>query len=119
MDELDDNDLEHFRKRLHLRLEELRQVSEIGKDAAGAVELDQSRVGRLSRMDAMQAQAMSIETNRRRDVERHRIDAALLRMKRGEYGYCTECDEPVARGRLEAEPSVALCLQCAARAERV
>jgi len=33
------------------------------------VELDQSKVGHLSRMDAMQSQAMAVEAKRRREIK--------------------------------------------------
>ena len=48
----------------------LLQAQETGDEAEQTVELDQTRVGRLSRMDAMQAQAMSKETGRRRRQRR-------------------------------------------------
>ncbi|PVV05816.1 MAG: conjugal transfer protein TraR, partial [gamma proteobacterium symbiont of Ctena orbiculata] len=43
---------------LHLQAE-LQAVDETSQAAGETVELDQSRVGRLSRMDAMQAQQMA------------------------------------------------------------
>jgi len=49
----------------------LLQAQETGDQAEQTVELDQARVGRLSRMDAMQAQAMSKETGRRRRQKPH------------------------------------------------
>lgn len=78
-----------------------------------AVELDQSSVGRLSRMDALQIQAMQVETERRRDVELMRIEAALKRMKNGDYGYCVACDEDIAAKRLDMNPAVPTCISCA------
>ena len=77
------------------------------KDSRDTVELDQARLGRLSRMDAMQGQAMARETERRRQAEIHRIDAALDRMEEGEYGYCIVSGDPIPRARLELDPSVA------------
>jgi len=78
-----------------------------------AVELDQSSVGRLSRMDALQIQAMQMETERRRDIELKRIDAALKRMDEGDYGYCTVCDEEIQPERLNMNPAVPTCVNCA------
>ncbi|MAZ04114.1 MAG: molecular chaperone DnaK [Sneathiella sp.] len=77
------------------------------------VELDQSRVGRLSRMDALQGQAMAQETERRRKNELQRIENALARIKEGEYGYCVSCGEEISKKRLELDPSVPLCIDCA------
>jgi DnaK suppressor protein len=81
------------------------------------VELDQSRVGRLSRMDAMQGQAMSLEVNRRRQVELNRIEVALQRLARDEYGDCIRCGEVVESKRLEFDPSILLCIDCANAAQ--
>ena len=91
----------------------LLSVAEAGARAAQTVELDQARVGRLSRMDALQEQAMSQERLRRRDNELAAIAAALTRIALGEYGDCTECGNVITEKRLEFIPSVALCLQCA------
>ncbi len=77
------------------------------------VELDQSRVGRLSRMDALQNQAMSIETDRRRRIELQRIESALQRLESGDYGYCVACGEKIAPKRLDFDPAVPICISCA------
>ena len=88
------------------------------QDAANAesretVELQQDSVGRLSRMDAMQKQAMAQATARRRVAERARIAAALERMDEGEWGWCTACGNEIAAKRLQHDPSVAKCVECA------
>ena len=77
------------------------------------VELDQSRVGRLSRMDALRDQAMAVESERRRGVEIVRIDAALARIEGGEYGFCLVCEDDIGVKRLEFDPATPLCITCA------
>jgi DnaK suppressor protein len=96
----------------------LLRAQETGDQAEQTVELDQARVGRLSRMDAMQAQAMSKETGRRRRNTLYEIEAALRRIEEGDYGYCLECGENIAPARLEIDPSAQLCIQCASALER-
>ncbi|MCZ6804641.1 MAG: TraR/DksA C4-type zinc finger protein [Proteobacteria bacterium] len=96
---------------------ELKEFAEIGDAAAKPVELDQTTVGRLSRMDAMQAQAMSIEAKRRREIEHLRINAALKRLEEGVYGECLECVEMIPAARLEFDPSTPFCIKCAERKE--
>lgn len=76
-------------------------------------ELDQTKIGRLSRMDALQAQAMSKALDQRRGTEIIRIDAALERIDKDEYGYCLTCGEPIKLKRLELDPAVAQCAICA------
>ena len=108
----------HFKMLLLKHQAELRDFSDIGDEAADTVELDQARLGRLSRMDALQSQAMSQETNRRRGVELKKIAAALVRLQEGEYGYCITCGEQIAIKRLEVDPAAPLCIDCANRSEQ-
>lgn len=110
-------DLGLFRRLLLERREALLEVAGAGAEAADTVELDQTRVGRLSRMDALQSQAMSVETNRRRALELQRIEGALQRMETGDYGYCLECGELIPKQRLEFDPAAPLCVACAEQSE--
>jgi DnaK suppressor protein len=91
----------------------LLKANETGGEAEQVVELDQTRVGRLSRMDALQAQAMSLETGRRRRQGLVNIDAALNRIVEGDFGQCFECGAPINPKRLEADPTATLCISCA------
>lgn len=111
--ELSDKDLQRFKSLLLKLKAELLEAGETGQQAEDVVELDQARVGRLSRMDAMQAQAMSMETGRRRRRLLIQIDAALERIRSGDYGYCHECGETIHPGRLQADPTATLCITCA------
>jgi DnaK suppressor protein len=103
-----------------LLLEQRRSLLDVqaaGEQSARAVELDQTRVGRLSRMDAMQHQAMSQEALRRRRLALQNIDSALKRIEEGDYGFCADCGEEIARARLEIDPAGSLCVECARRRE--
>lgn len=107
------DDLEQFRHLIHLRLSELEVQSASGQEAQSVVELDQQAVGRLSRMDALQNQAMAKAQQARRDTEAHRLRSALARMEEGEFGYCEDCGESIARGRLELDLAATKCVSCA------
>jgi len=112
-DARDDIDLDGFRQMLTERRQELSSLSETSKDARATVELDQTTVGRLSRMDALQGQQMALEQDRRRKAELQRIEAALKRLETGDYGFCSLCDEPIAEKRLSLDPAVGTCIDCA------
>jgi DnaK suppressor protein len=114
---LETNRTERFRQLLLDERAALEQVADTGSEAAATVELDQSRVGRLSRMDAMQGQAMSVEMNHRRRERLRRIAAALERIDSGDFGLCEHCGEAIASGRLEFDPAASLCIDCADREE--
>jgi DnaK suppressor protein len=109
-------DLNYFRNKL-LRLRTELAAAAADTDADSIVELDQTRVGRLSRMDAMQAQAMAQESGRRREAMLAAIELALLRVDADEYGDCMDCDEPVNPKRLDFDPTVRRCIKCAGKAE--
>lgn len=102
-----------------LRLEQERAtLAQQGQgDAARPVVLDQSRVGRLSRMDAMQMQEMAAAVDRRGQARMLRIEAALARIEAGEYGLCLSCEEPIAPRRLDSDPTATLCIACATAGE--
>lgn len=105
------------RERLLKLRAELQSVAESGDESADIVELDQAKVGRLSRMDALQAQAMAKASAQRRAHMLRRIEAALRRIDNDEYGFCEVCDEPINPKRLEFDPTVMLCIECATKAE--
>ena len=111
--ELSEKNLQEFKSRLLKLRSGLLRAAETGEQAEEVVELDQARVGRLSRMDAMQAQAMSVETGRRRREHLVEIEKALVRIEAGDYGECRECGEVILPGRLEANPTATLCIACA------
>lgn len=106
-------DIPKFRALLDARKAELIASVENASESAAPVELDQQVQGRLSRMDAIQGQAMAQATIERRRIEIAQIDAAFARMEDGEFGYCVECGDDIAPKRLELNPSIARCVDCA------
>ena len=46
------------------------------------------------------------------------LEAALDRIDRKEYGICRECNEPIAKPRLEAVPHATLCVDCKTKREQ-
>lgn len=110
---MNQSDLIYFQKILLEKQEELSATETRSSDSTKAVDLDQTSVGRLSRMDAMQSQAMALETKRRRVIELSRIEAALERIDEEEYGYCASCEEEINRKRLQIDPANPFCVNCA------
>jgi DnaK suppressor protein len=108
-----DLDPNAVRQRLLARRAALVDEDRLSETDRAPVTLDQESVGRLSRIDAMQVQAMALASQRRRAQERERIDAALKRIDSGEYGWCVTCGEEIAIARLDHAPEVPTCLECA------
>ena len=102
-----------IRKVLEQERDELLEMSAGVADERRPVELDQQSVGRLSRMDAMQVQAMAQAVEARRRGRLQRIEAALRRLDDGDYGTCVDCGEDIPAKRLAIDPTIARCVDCA------
>lgn len=114
---MDEVELDQARKRLEALRGELFAQKEAATESIAPVELDQARVGRLSRMDSMQQQAMALEQDRRRDIQLKRIEGAVQRVEKGTYGICVKCSAPIEEKRIEFDSTTFFCQQCAAQAE--
>ena len=94
----------------------IHELENTGTEAAAGrkpVELDQQAIGRLSRMDAMQHQAMANATHQRNEGLRQRLTAVLVLLDDDDFGYCADCGEAIPFKRLELNPAVQLCISCA------
>jgi len=105
--------LSAYGKTLDIRLSELQDAHASTEDDRAPVTLDQTTQGRLSRMDALQVQAMALETDRRREIEIARVEAAIQRITDGEFGYCMSCGDEIESKRLENDPASPTCISCA------
>ena len=110
---MDERKKKRFRELLQQRITEIQAAEEDTSEDRSPVKLDQQSVGRLSRMDALQVQAMALEASRRRAAELRRIEAAIARMDAGDYGFCIECGEEIPVRRLEFDPATPYCVDCA------
>ena len=106
------------RQRLNALKRELTDLSAVSSEDRSVVELDQQGVGRLSRMDALQRQAIAQATERQRVQRLQRIEAAYRRLADGEYGICEECGDEIPDKRLAFDPTVHLCVNCARLSEQ-
>ncbi|MBO6917920.1 MAG: TraR/DksA C4-type zinc finger protein [Rhizobiaceae bacterium] len=106
-------DIEKAKLRLQSVKDELEAFSELSSDARAPVKLDQQSVGRLSRMDSMQQQAMAQAQERNRQRDLVRIEMAHRRILEDEYGYCANCGEEIPDKRLEIDPMAERCVGCA------
>lgn len=110
-------DVAAMKRVLVARREELETLIAHGEAQRTDTDLEQQREGRLARMDALQRLAVDQETGRRRANEHSRILAALERVEKDDYGWCTACGDPIVPKRLENDPSAALCIECARKAD--
>lgn len=73
-------------------------------------------IGRLTRVDAMQATSLRQALARDHEVELGQVERALEALDAGTYGTCRRCGEEIAEARLRARPQAFLCLECTAEA---
>ena len=95
MEELSEKEAETLRQQLVELVAELEHTLRASADSANPVVLDQSSVGRLSRMDAMQQQAMVKATSEKVQLRLAQCKVALAAFDRDEYGLCRICEEPI------------------------
>lgn len=63
-------------------------------------------------------QNMRIRLKNRQSLFLKKIEAALSRIKKGTFGECLDCEEPIEIKRLEARPTATLCVGCKEASER-
>lgn len=111
-DEFSSEQLERLRL---IIVEEIQNLEVVLLSSANqTVELDQSKLGRLSRIDAMQHQKMA-EANLQKAAEklvRYRNVLLMLENETDEFGYCLQCDELIPFKRLCLRPESRICVPC-------
>ena len=112
---MNDQQIKIFVERLLNEQAELLGIADLVDESANTVKLDQSSIGRLSRMDAMQQQAMAMASQDRQRFRLNRIKTTLHRIDDGEFGECVECLEIIPVARLEIDPSIEHCVNCASK----
>ena len=117
-EELTPGQLEELQQDLLQLQGELQSAAAASAESTKPVELDQARVGRLSRMDAMQVQQMAKASERAQALRLQQVTRALRKMADDEYGYCAQCEEPIGYRRLKARPESPFCLVCQGSRER-
>lgn len=76
---MEKSQLERFGQAPVAQKREIEELEKASREACGTVVLGQSKVGRLSRMDAMQAGQTAKETARRRQLQLQKIENASRR----------------------------------------
>ena len=79
------------------------------RDSASGDEAD------LGAESVAQEFALSLLQNESGVVQK--IDKALQRVEENDFGFCDECEEPIAKERLKAIPWTTNCVDCQRKAE--
>lgn len=103
-----------FRPRLEALVEQLESALQ-EKDASESSIAPDNAIGRLTRMEAIQAHSMNAAARRENQRRLQRARRALERLDAGTYGTCVKCGNDIPAGRLEIMPESLRCVRCAAR----
>lgn len=112
MRHLSDGQIEELRAELDIQLTKLARSMKVTDEALRPVELDQTAVGRLSRIDSLQNQGLTKNLREREQVKLAQLQEALARLETGVYGLCTQCSREVPFERLFVFPETPTCGAC-------
>jgi DnaK suppressor protein len=112
LDQLTPKQIQELRSLLITNKTKLEQQLLDAKSATGVVTLDQSSVGRVSRVDAMQQQSMAVSTRAKAEATLRKVLIALKRMDGEGFGCCSQCEEHIQFNRLKVQPQASHCLSC-------
>jgi RNA polymerase-binding protein DksA len=115
MPHLNNDQLQQFKQQLQSReatlQNEVRTVRADQEDnpaAVGREQVDDSgEVGEERIRGAVRYAELERDIDELRDIE-----AALDRIADGSYGDCTDCGQPIAPARLQAQPAARRCIAC-------
>lgn len=115
VDRLTSEQLDELRAELQRQTRKLEHSMRTTSRTLKPAQLDQSAVGRLSRMDTMQTQGLNRGLQEREQAKLGQINEALKRMDAGTYGQCVVCDAPIGFERLLVFPEAPNCSGCTGR----
>ena len=81
-------------------------------EAMRPVGLDQTAVGRLSRIDSLQNQSLTRNLQEREQAKLGQLLSALKRFEQGTYGCCVACGNEIGYERLLVFPESPTCAAC-------
>ena len=113
MSDLNDVEVQEIERKLREKLLEV-EASLAQEGEEQIVELDQARMGRISRIDAIIRQEIAVKQKQRLKQLRKDLRNALMRLTHdpNDFGFCEECDEPIPLKRLLVKPSAQYCIAC-------
>jgi DnaK suppressor protein len=106
---------EYFRRKLLVWRAEIVQET---KQPLQNLQDEQNRSDFIDRASSETDRTLELRARERQRKLIAKIDAALLRIDNGTYGFCEETGEPIALSRLEARPIATLSVEAQERHER-
>lgn len=104
-------ELAEYKKIITDQIEALKETIRSMTESVKPIEPD-TAIGRLSRMEAIQAKSISESNLKNKRMRLQRLEAALLRIERGTFGLCSVCEEDIPEKRLKIAPESTVCMDC-------
>ena len=103
--------LDHYRRELEHQLVSLESISRDHETQLESGRTTDDFIGpdRAADLETLEVDASVAESERRLA---EKIRHALERIELGTYGLCEACGDEIPAARLDAKPSVSLCLPC-------
>lgn len=104
-------ELSRYRKELEAQLAELSETAQAHEEILDESGTSRDFVGpdRAADLEMREVDASIVESEQNLTLK---ISHALERIERGTYGLCEACGLAIPTDRLDAKPSVSLCLNC-------
>lgn len=112
MSHLTSEQLDDFRQRLLTARDQAKALLHQTAADQKPIEGVGQTIGRLSRMDAIQVQAMAQMSRGQLDIRLKQIEASLKQWDAGNYGVCRSCKGPISIARLDVLPEAPFCMAC-------
>ena len=113
---MNDQKYAHFREMLFgLRDELLKEAQKVEQGEINVVAEDLADVADRSSLETDRNFTLRLLDRDRKLL--HKIDDALSRLEKGEFGMCDECGEDIGEKRLKARPVATLCIACKENSE--
>jgi DnaK suppressor protein len=116
MKALDSSQIEELQADLETLEENIDRILGLMKEGTRPVDLDEP-IGRLTRMDALQAQSLARSSRQGLEVKRSQVASALAEIEEGGYGLCRRCEGPIGFRRLKVRPETPFCVRCQEKLE--
>lgn len=94
------------------KMEETREEIEQLEELTKPIKPDNA-YGRLSRMDAINNKTINDAALREQKSRLQKLERAMKKMEKGNYGVCIKCGDDIPLGRLTFMPWTAKCVKCA------
>lgn len=112
MNALTDAQISELTAELDRVVRKLERSMRTTEEALRPIQLDQTAVGRLSRIDSLQNQGLTRNLQEREQAKLGQVITAFQRIEAGTYGLCVECGGDIPFERLQVFPETPTCTAC-------